>query len=298
MTMSPLVSVLVTNYNYAAFLREALDSALAQTYAPLEVVVVDDGSTDESAAVIAGYGNRIVPVLQSNRGQAAAFNAGFAASSGEIVCLLDADDRFLPGKVSRVAQALDPGEPVASCFHSLDRIDEHGDPLPPAARRLEPGRHDHRSAMRRGHIPYIATATSGLCFRRSLLERIMPLPEAAGVALSDNFLKFSALALEPTVFLDEPLAEQRIHGGNIYTARDDAERLRARIRVVTGYWLRRRFPDLRRSSDRLFAVGLGLYWRLGGVEQPYRQMVRDYLAESGAVGRLPILLRAAYRRLR
>ena len=298
MTMSPLVSVLVTNYNYAAFLREAVDSALDQTHAPLEVVVVDDGSTDESPAIMRGYGNRIVAVLQPNRGQAAAFNAGFAASSGEIICLLDADDRFLPGKVSRVVEALNRGEPAASCFHALSPIDKHGVPLPPAGRRLEPGRHDHRSAMRRGRIPYIATATSGLCFRRSLLERILPLPEAAGVALSDNYLKFSALALEPTVFVDEPLAELRIHGGNIYTARDDAERLRARIRVVTGYWLRRRFPELRRSSDRLFAVGLGLYWRLGGVEPPYRQIVRDYLAESRAVERLAILLRAAYRRLR
>ena len=88
------VTILINNYNYARFLPAAIDSALSQTYHPLEVVVVDDGSTDESLDIIRDYGDRVRPVFKSNGGQASAFNAGFAASRGEVICLLDADDFF------------------------------------------------------------------------------------------------------------------------------------------------------------------------------------------------------------
>ncbi|MCC2671779.1 MAG: glycosyl transferase, partial [Armatimonadetes bacterium] len=80
--MSVLASVIINNYNYARYLPEAVESALAQTYPHTEVVVVDDGSTDHSRAVLAGYGDRLRTVFQENGGQASAFNAGFAASRG------------------------------------------------------------------------------------------------------------------------------------------------------------------------------------------------------------------------
>ena len=79
LNIEPLtLTVLINNHNYARYLREATDSALEQTYPRTEVVVVDDGSTDESTEVIRSYGDRIVPVFKSNGGQASAFNAGFA----------------------------------------------------------------------------------------------------------------------------------------------------------------------------------------------------------------------------
>ena len=83
LTLRPLVTVLINNYNYGRFLREAIDSALNQTYGNVEVVVVDDGSTDESRDIIDGYAGRIVSVLKKNGGQGSAFNAGIAASRGE-----------------------------------------------------------------------------------------------------------------------------------------------------------------------------------------------------------------------
>ena len=88
----PLISIVVINYNYARFLRAAVDSALAQTFPNIEVIAVDDGSTDESRDVIESYGNRISSVFKPNGGQGSAFNAGFAASRGEVVIFLDADD--------------------------------------------------------------------------------------------------------------------------------------------------------------------------------------------------------------
>ena len=95
----PLVSVVIPTYNYGAYVGQAIDSALAQTYPHVEVVVVDDGSTDDTPARLAAYGDRIRVVSQANQGLSAARNAGIAAARGEYVALLDSDDAFHPRKL-------------------------------------------------------------------------------------------------------------------------------------------------------------------------------------------------------
>src|SRR5437773_3781756 len=99
MLMNVTVSVVIPTYNYARYLPEAIDSALAQTHAPLEVIVVDDGSTDDTPRVLAVYGDRIRVIRQANRGPGAARNTGIAAARGEYVGFLDADDVWLPRKL-------------------------------------------------------------------------------------------------------------------------------------------------------------------------------------------------------
>jgi glycosyltransferase involved in cell wall biosynthesis len=101
----PLASILINNYNYARFLDEAIGSALGQTYPSKEIIVVDDGSTDNSREIISRYGDRIIPILKENGGQASAFNAGVARCQGDILCFLDSDDFFHPDKLERVAAA-------------------------------------------------------------------------------------------------------------------------------------------------------------------------------------------------
>src|SRR6478735_6102551 len=98
----PLASVIINNYNYADYLHQAINSALQQDYSNTEVLVVDDGSTDQSRDVIFGYGSRVTPIFKSNGGQASALNAGAAASRGDIVLFLDADDVLLPSAVTNV----------------------------------------------------------------------------------------------------------------------------------------------------------------------------------------------------
>src|SRR3954462_14555576 len=100
----PLVSIIINNYNYAPYLAAAIDSAVAQDYRNSEIIVVDDGSTDRSRGIIASYGSRLTAIYKQNGGQASALNAGFAASRGEIIIFLDADDLLLPNALNRFVE--------------------------------------------------------------------------------------------------------------------------------------------------------------------------------------------------
>jgi len=95
------VSVVIPTYNAASFLEQAVDSALAQTYGAVEVIVVDDGSTDHTAEVLGRYANRLRVLQQANQGAAAACNAGVEAAAGGWIAFLDADDEWLPAKLER-----------------------------------------------------------------------------------------------------------------------------------------------------------------------------------------------------
>src|SRR5262249_41809571 len=99
--MSGLVSVVIPVYNGSSFLRDAIDSVLEQTYAPLQILVVDDGSVDDSPHVIASYGSRLEPFRQQNMGVSHARNKGVQAARGEFVAFLDQDDWWHPEKIAR-----------------------------------------------------------------------------------------------------------------------------------------------------------------------------------------------------
>jgi glycosyltransferase involved in cell wall biosynthesis len=228
-----LATVLITSYNYAAFLPEAIDSALGQTHPEVEVVVVDDGSTDDSRETIARYGDRIVPVLQENAGQASATNAGFAASRGDIVCLLDADDFFAPEKVAEVTAAVRPG--VSVVYHQLQMIDGDGTPMgKPDPRCVLRG--DIRDRVVRAGGWWPRPLTSGLSFPRSYLERVMPIPRASRRVFPDTYLADAAPFFGPVVGLRRTLACNRVHGDNAWTAAGvdvrDRDRIRERFEMI------------------------------------------------------------------
>src|SRR5439155_23414554 len=101
--------VVINSFNYDAYLHEAIESALAQTVSPREVIVVDDGSTDDSRDIIEGFGDLITPIFQPNSGQAAAINAGYHASSGSILIFADSDDVLLPTACQTAAELINNG---------------------------------------------------------------------------------------------------------------------------------------------------------------------------------------------
>ncbi len=214
MTAAPLVSIVVTSYNYGRYLRAAIDSALAQTLPRTEVVVVDDGSTDDSRGVIAAYGGRVKAILQGNGGQASAFNAGFRASRGDIVIFLDSDDVLLPTAAAAAAERFTAGD-VAKVHWPLRVIDADG--------RLTGERHpddpladgDVRAALTRGGPEgYNWPPTSGNAWGRPFLEAALPMPEAEFRTCPDYYLATLAPLHGPVGLVPEPQGLYRIHGRN------------------------------------------------------------------------------------
>ncbi len=112
---SPLVSVVIPTFNRAGVVARAIDSVLGQTYCPVEVVVVDDGSTDDTAKVLRAYGDAIVPVVQDNAGPSAARNRGVRESRGELIAFLDSDDLWLAAKLERQVELLAGAGPDVPC---------------------------------------------------------------------------------------------------------------------------------------------------------------------------------------
>ncbi len=225
----PVVSIIVNNYNYGRFVRGAIDSALAQTYRPLEVVVVDDGSTDDSRDVIESYGESVIALFKENGGQASAFNAGFEASSGEVIIYLDSDDVLSSTAVEAVLQQFTPS--VVKVHWPLWRVDENlngnGQQVP--SEPLPVG--DLRDAMMRdGPGSSLSPPTSGNAWSRSFLRQVMPIPEAEHRIGADGFIYGIAPAFGLTRRVETPQGVYRIHPKNNYKHMDVAERIGRGIR--------------------------------------------------------------------
>jgi glycosyltransferase involved in cell wall biosynthesis len=310
MCYKPLVSIIINNYNYGPFISEAIDSALSQTYPHIEVIVVDDGSTDNSPEIITNYKDKIIPVLKENGGQASAFNAGFAASKGDIICLLDADDIAVPEKVAEVVNVFREHSDIDWCFHSLRITDiktnavlkrVHRDnayiPMAESQQRENLSQKcDFRlSMLKKGKAPFVAPASSGLCFTSSFLKQIFPLPVyKVHKTSADRCLTFTAIALSKGFFLDRELTIQRIHGNNAYTAMDGRQQYMARAIIITANWMRTKFPEFAKFTNKSFAKGLSIYWRTGGIETSAKELVQNYLSSLSILERLEISLRAFY----
>lgn len=207
----PLVSILINNYNYGRFLRQAIDSALAQTYRPLEVIVVDDGSADDSRQIIAEYGDKVVAVLKQNGGQASAFNAGYLASRGALICFLDSDDYWAPDKVQTVVDAWRSDPDAVLVYHRVEPEAEGGVGAP-WPHELFRGDISELAARWGGWWPY--PPTSALAFSRAFLERVMPVPEESFRICADAYLADLAPFLGPVVGLPDSPTRYRLHGAN------------------------------------------------------------------------------------
>jgi GT2 family glycosyltransferase len=242
------VSIIIPNYNYGRFLRRSIDSALEQSYDNAEVIVVDDASTDETADVVASYGSQIKTCLREvNGGHAAAFNTGFASSSGKIVLFLDADDYLYPNAVSEIIDAWqDDTAQVQFRLHIVDEQQQVKDVFPPPELPFDSGDVTPH-LLQKGR--YQTSVTSGLAFPRSTLDAVMPVPETDFRQGADGYLATVAPLHGMVTSIDTCLGAYRMHGDNHSVF---AEKLGQRARWRVQHDFRR----LEALSDQAAEIGL------------------------------------------
>jgi glycosyltransferase involved in cell wall biosynthesis len=217
------VSVVIPCFNQGRYLREALDSVFAQTHPPDEVVVVDDGSTDSTAAIAGAY-PAVRYVRQSNRGLARARNRGLRETTGDHVVMLDADDRLLPEALASGVSELAVRPDHAFVFGRCERIDARGRRLPTVAPPPIEGDY-YQAFLRHNHVWTPAVAM----FRRSVCGPLLQFDPAVGPAADyDLYLR---LARQRRVYGHGRLvAEYRLHDASM--SRDPAVMLQATMRVL------------------------------------------------------------------
>ncbi|WP_083922530.1 glycosyltransferase family 2 protein [Deinococcus aquatilis] len=213
----PLVSIIINNYNYQNYISECIESAVKQDYENIEIIVVDDGSTDNSEKVILEYGAKIKYVAKSNGGQASAMNAGYQMSCGEVIIFLDSDDVLTPHIIGQVAGLFESG--TKECIQFLMRRMDKDSKIYEVIDR----RH-HRSGNLRGDLLSKGPGnikfppTSGNAWSRTALEEVMPIPQDDFRISADSYL-FSSIPLSATIKQsDLILSFYRIHGNNNYKA--------------------------------------------------------------------------------
>lgn len=221
----PLASIVIDNYNYGRFLTEAIESALAQTYANVEIIVVDDGSTDDSRAIIARYGDRIIPVFKANGGQASAFNLGWLSCRGEFACLFDSDDTLAPTALAQAAQRFTDPQ-VVKVHWPMWVMDEQGVRTGQLKPRAPLAEGDWQTLFTPESPAYTTPPQSGKIWRRSLLEQGFPLPEAIfKTGGADDYLSTLAPIYGQVKRLDEPQGCYRVHTRSHYSGKPFLEKL-------------------------------------------------------------------------
>jgi glycosyltransferase involved in cell wall biosynthesis len=205
------VSVIINNFNYGKYLGSCIESVVAQTYENVEIIVSDDGSTDNSRAIIESYGSSIIASFKFNGGQASALNAGYKMSSGDLVIFLDADDILSPSCVSEVVRHW--RSDLMKLHFNLAIIDSSGKPIGlPYLKSPLPRGDLRRQLATEGTV--VSMPMSGNAFPRGLLDQIMPMPEKGWERGADVYL-FNLAALSGEVgAVDEPLGGYRLHDHN------------------------------------------------------------------------------------
>lgn len=252
MVNQSLISVVIPCYNQGRFLKEAIESVVAQTYSRLEIIVVDDGSTDCTAEVAANF-DRTRCLHQCNLGLAAARNAGLQASTGEFVIFLDADDRLLPNAIHDQLHCLERNPECAFVYGHVRLIAGDGSPL--QAPPQPPVEVDHYLELLRRN--YIWTSGAVL-YRRHALESVGGF-NASADGSADFDLNARIARVFPICCSDAMVLEYRRHDENM--SRDCARMLRAAVGV--------------RREHRKLVRGRGLY------EEALRTGIRRAQADYG-----------------
>jgi glycosyltransferase involved in cell wall biosynthesis len=232
--VKPLVTALVDTYNHERYIEQALVSVSEQGLSPaeLEIVVVDDGSSDKTPSIIQKFTPRVKHLRKKNGGQASAFNAGFAEAHGLIVAPLDGDDWWAKGKLVTVLKALEQHPEVSAVSHAYYEVHEKTGEMrlcgPTEAEFLNlTTREAARAAREHWHFLIMGALT----VRRRVLERVMPIPEVL-VFSADGPIATAAMTMGVQV-LPQPLSYYRFHADNLNVV-DELDRAKLRRRLEIG----------------------------------------------------------------
>jgi glycosyltransferase involved in cell wall biosynthesis len=220
-----LVSVVIATYNMGHYLPEAVRSVLAQSYPNVDVQIVDDGSTDDTPAIVRQWDAhpRVRLHRQSNAGQAHAKNQGIALSGGAFIAFLDADDVWLPGKLARQMPLFTGRPEVGVVYSGYERMDGEGRPLPTGPTHLHRGRVSG-ALLIENFVPFPSAVV-----RRECLERHGAFDETLGMGIDyDLWLRLSAHCQFD--FITEPTVRYRIWPGQM--SKNYRQRYESGIRIM------------------------------------------------------------------
>ena len=251
---APLASIIIPTFNCASLLPRALESVFAQSLGPVQVIVVDDGSTDDTAAILGRYAGRVEAIRQANAGPSAARNRGLAAARGSFVGFLDGDDTYHPDKLARQVTAL-AARPECGWVYSDCWLEEEG---PSGSRLLASERYAYarRSALEgwlfEALIPGNFIPVHTLLVRRSCLDAAGPFDERFwGVEDFDLLLRLAALA--PAAYLPDPLATYYLRPNTLSRDRARVDRDKYLILDKVARLYPERIPRLGRLARRAIA---------------------------------------------
>lgn len=246
--MRPLVSVIITSYNQARFLGDAIESVLTQSYSQFEVIVVDDGSTDNVLEVVARY-PRLRYIRQDNQGLSAARNTGLRESNGAYVVFLDADDRLLPIAVETGVNCLRAHPKCGFVSGHYSVIKSDGSPKP--LRQAPCVERDHYHALLcKNYIGMHAT----VMYRREIFESIGKFNTSLR-ACEDYDLYLRIAARVPVYCHDKLIAEYRQHGANM--SRNHQLMLESALSVLQSQW---KYIKGRKEYEKAYRTGIK-FWR-------------------------------------
>ena len=227
MTQSPLVSIIILAYNYARFLPAAIDSALAQTYADCEVIVLDNGSTDETPEVVVPYAGRIVyHRLAENAGRAAGKNAGLKLARGTYIQFLDADDTLLPEKVERSMDVFREHPETDLVYSDTIFVDPDGNVMEDATRWYRERDFKNTEDVLEKLLQECFLLTHDAVIRRSAIDAISGFDESCDMLEDWDFWLRLAVAGSKFRHLPERLARYNWHPASITKNPEHSHQLR------------------------------------------------------------------------
>ncbi len=228
----PVVTALIDTYNHERFIEEAIVSVLRQDFAPrdMEIIVVDDGSTDRTPQIVQKFAPRVRYLRKENGGQASAFNFGVPQARGEVIAFLDGDDWWEKSKVAEVMTTFEKNPWAGAVGHGIIQHDSAAGTVSTLSPEF-PGCFDIQSSKGaqtfRNYMCFLGT--SRVSIRRSVLDRVLPIPQAL-VVEADEFMSAMAIAHSSAVLLPACLTHYRLHDQNQYQfSANDPERMRRKL---------------------------------------------------------------------